>query len=71
MVDRIESMLAAVDWAEVACEQGPVADFPERIRKAAVMSLDESLWNRPEILKYFRFRNDSVLRRPIEVLELE
>jgi hypothetical protein len=47
------------------------ADFPERIRKAAVMSLDESLWNRPEILKYFRFRNDPILRRPIEVLELE
>jgi hypothetical protein len=47
------------------------ADFPERIWKAAVFALDESLWNRPEILKFFRFRNDPLLRRPIEVLELE
>lgn len=47
------------------------ADSSDRIRKAAVMALDVSLWNRPEILRYFRFRNDPILRRPIEVLELE
>lgn len=46
-------------------------DSSDRIRKAAVLALDDSLWNRPDILRYFRFRNDPILRRPIEVLELE
>ena len=46
-------------------------DSSDRIRKAAVLALDESLWSRPDILRYFRFRNDPILRRPFEVLELE
>lgn len=46
-------------------------DPSDRIRKAALMALDESLSHRQEILRAFRFRNDYILRRPIDVLEYE